>query len=36
VATHNSLERDELDGARKAIAAQFKGKVVLAEDLQTF
>jgi len=36
VATHNSLERDELDGARKAIAAEFKGKVVLAEDLRTF
>lgn len=36
VATHISLERDELDGARKGIAAQFKGKIVLAEDLQTF
>lgn len=36
VVTHNSLERDELAGARKGIAAQFKGKVVLAEDLQTF
>lgn len=36
VATHNSLERDELDGARKAVATQFKGRVVLAEDLQTF
>jgi len=36
VATHNALERDELDGARKQIAAEFKGKVVLAEDLQTF
>lgn len=36
VATHNSLERDELDGARTGIAAQFKGKIVLAEDLQTF
>ncbi len=36
VATHNSLERDELDGARKAIAAQFKGRIVLAEDLETF
>ncbi|WP_068876584.1 MULTISPECIES: MBL fold metallo-hydrolase [unclassified Phenylobacterium] len=36
VATHNSLERDELAGARKAIAAEFKGRVVLAEDLQTF
>lgn len=36
VATHNSLERDELAGARKAIAAEFKGRIVLAEDLQTF
>jgi len=34
--THNSLERDGLDGARKGIAAQFKGKVLLAEDLQAF
>ncbi|MEW5685206.1 MAG: MBL fold metallo-hydrolase [Pseudomonadota bacterium] len=36
VATHISLERDELANARKQIAAGFKGKVVLAEDLQTF
>ncbi|WP_332764328.1 MBL fold metallo-hydrolase [Phenylobacterium sp.] len=36
VVTHNALERDELNGARKGVAAQFKGKVILAEDLQTF
>ena len=36
VATHISLERDELAGARKGIATQFKGRIVLAEDLQTF
>lgn len=36
VVTHNSLERDELAGARKGIAAEFNGKVVLAEDQQTF
>lgn len=36
VATHNALERDELAGARREIAAEFKGKVILAEDLQTF
>jgi ribonuclease BN (tRNA processing enzyme) len=36
VATHISLERDELANARKQIAAGFKGKIILAEDLQTF
>ncbi|PZQ65400.1 MAG: MBL fold metallo-hydrolase [Phenylobacterium zucineum] len=36
VATHISLERDELASARRQIAAGFNGKVVLAEDLQTF
>ncbi|MET0272871.1 MAG: MBL fold metallo-hydrolase [Phenylobacterium sp.] len=36
VATHNSLERDELAAAGRQIAAEFKGKVVLAEDLETF
>ena len=36
VATHNALERDQLDGARKGIAAQFKGGIVFAEDLRTF
>ena len=36
VATHNSLERNELAGAKKTIAAHFKGKVVMAEDMQTF
>lgn len=36
VATHNSLERNELAGARKTIAANFKGKIVIAEDMATF
>jgi ribonuclease BN (tRNA processing enzyme) len=36
VLTHDALEREELPGARKAVAAQFKGKIVFAEDLQTF
>lgn len=36
VVTHNSLEREELPGARQQISATFKGKVILAEDLQTF
>jgi len=36
VATHNALERDELEGARRQIAAEFKGAVVMAEDLLTF
>lgn len=36
VVTHNALERDELEGARRGVAAQFKGKVVFAEDMQTF
>jgi ribonuclease BN (tRNA processing enzyme) len=36
VATHNALERDELAGARRQIAAEFKGEIVFAEDLQTF
>lgn len=34
--THIALEREELAGARKQIAAQFKGKIVVAEDLQVF
>lgn len=36
VATHNALERDELAGARKQIAGEFRGKIAIAEDLQVF
>lgn len=36
VATHNALERKELAAARQQIAAEFKGEIVFAEDLQTF
>jgi len=36
VATHNALERDELANARKQIAAEFRGMILIAEDLQTF
>jgi len=36
VATHIALERDELPAARQQIAAEFKGKVILGEDLQTY
>jgi hypothetical protein len=32
----NALERQELANARKQIAAEFSGEIVLAEDLQTF
>jgi ribonuclease BN (tRNA processing enzyme) len=36
VATHNSLERDELAGARRQIGASYKGEIRFADDLQTF
>ncbi len=36
VATHSSLERDELVDARRHVAEAYKGRIVLAEDLQTF
>jgi ribonuclease BN (tRNA processing enzyme) len=36
VATHIPLERQELAGAKAKVAAGFKGKIVFAEDLQTF
>lgn len=36
VATHNALERDELAAARREVAAAFKGRIRIAEDLQTF
>lgn len=35
-ATHNALERNQLRGARAQIASHFKGRIVFAEDLQTF
>jgi ribonuclease BN (tRNA processing enzyme) len=36
VATHIPLERQELAGAKAKVAAGFKGRIVFAEDLQTF
>ena len=36
VATHIPLERQELAGAKAKVAATFKGRIVFAEDLQTF
>ena len=36
VAAHIALERDELAGARKRIAAGFKGRIEIAQHAQAF